>query len=216
MGGQACAEMHIWSDGTGKQGTAQDIHRVTALVTFAAIIFFSFFQINKGRPFRDINPFAEDPYDAIGSLAIQIALLIGVLTYARALRLPHDPAQASKARLILRGNALVLLAVWVTLIADAVAAIIHPVPLSDWGTVLLVELALMLLFVSVCTVTLAMLTRRIHTRLPPRDPTPADAIDDLWALVRVPVAKIDAVLPQAFVEWVNGFNSDRLFLELNG
>ena len=67
--------------------TIQRVHRVTALITLAALIFYLFFQINKGKPFRDINPFGEDPYDAVGSLAVQGALLIGILTYARALRL---------------------------------------------------------------------------------------------------------------------------------
>ena len=85
-----------------KWTTSQRIHHVTALISFAAIVFYLFFQINKGGPFRDINPFAEDPYDAIGSFAIQGALLIGFLTYARALRFWEDPAQAIKLRLNLR------------------------------------------------------------------------------------------------------------------
>jgi hypothetical protein len=50
--------------------TIQRIHRVTALIAFAAVVFYLFFQINKGGPFRDVNPFGQDPYDAVGSFAI--------------------------------------------------------------------------------------------------------------------------------------------------
>jgi hypothetical protein len=68
------------------------LHRVTALITGAALAFALFFQIAKGGPFRVVNPFGEDPYDAVGSFAVQGTLLIGALTYARALRLRMEPA----------------------------------------------------------------------------------------------------------------------------
>ena len=124
-------------------------------------------------------------HDAIGSFAIQIALLIGVLTYARALRLLDDPAQEIKTRLILRGNSLVLFTVWVTLIVDAVAEVvsqmplIRPLPSSYWGDVLLVEPALMFLLALICTIALTVVFKRIEITAPPRDLTPADGIDDL-------------------------------------
>ena len=91
--------------------TSPDVHRVTALITLTGVVFYLFFQINKGGPFRDVNPFANDPYDAVGSFAFQGALLIGILTYARVLRLREAPEQATKTRLILRGNVLVLSAI---------------------------------------------------------------------------------------------------------
>jgi hypothetical protein len=191
--------------------TIRRIYRVTALITFAAIVFYLFFQINKGGPFRDVNPFGQDPYDAVGSFAIQGALLMGILTYARALRLRDAPSQADKTRLILRGNALVLFAILVTLIADAIAEIVRPYPPSYWGNVLLVELGLMFLLAFICVTALTVVFARIQTVIPPRDLTPADGIDDLWTLVRIPVTKASAFLPPAFVEWVKHFNSDRLF-----
>ena len=203
--------MRTGDDGTVDRQARRQIHRATALIAFAAAAFCLFFQVNKGGPFRDINPFAEDPYDAVGSLAVQGALLIGVLTYARALRLRADPEQAAKARFILRGNALVLFAVWATLIADATAEVVHPMPLSGWGLVLLVELVLMFLLAAISTVTLAILAGRIQTPPVPRDLTLADAIDDLWALVRIPATTLRAVLPRPVVAWINGFTGDRLF-----
>jgi len=191
--------------------TIQRIHRVTALITFAAIVFYLFFQINKGGPFRDINPFGQDPYDVVGSFAIQGALLIGTLTYARALRLRDAPSQATKTRLILRGNGLVLLAILVTLIADSIAEIVRPFPPSYWGSILLVELGLMFLLALICGIALIAVFARIQTATPPRDLTPADGIDDLRTLVSVPVTKASTFLPPTFVEWVNRFNSDWLF-----
>jgi hypothetical protein len=187
------------------------VHRVTALITLAGVIFYLFFQLNKGGPFRDINPFGEDPYDAIGSFAFQAALLIGILTYARALRLKSEPAQVIKMRLILRGNGLVLFAIGITLVADAVAEIVRPLPPSYWGNVLLIELGLMILLTVVCIIALAVVFGRIQPVAPPRNLTPVDGIDDLWTLVRFPVIRFSTALPRAFVEWVKRFNSDWLF-----
>ncbi len=189
----------------------QRVHNVTASITITAILFYLLFQVNKGGPFRNINPFGEDPYDAVGSFAIQVAILIGILTYARALRLWDDPAQAAKARLILRGNSLVLLVVLITLTADAIAEIVRPFPPSYWGNVILVELVLMFVLALACAIALAVVFRRIPTAAPPPDLTPADGIDDLWTLVRVPVARCSALLPRRIVEWVKRFDSDRLF-----
>ena len=193
------------------QQAVRRVHRLTALIACAAILFVLFFQINKRGPLGDVNPFAEDPYDAIGSFAIQGALLIAILSYARALRWRDSPAQAGKARLILRGNVLVLSAIWITLIADGIAVATHPVPPSSWGTALLVELGLMSLLTLVCTAALALVVARTQTASPPRDLTPADGIDDLWALMRVPVTRAGAFLPAALVAWVNRWNSDRFF-----
>jgi hypothetical protein len=192
--------------------TLRRMDGITGLIAFAAVLFCIFFQINKGGPFRDINPFGVDPYDAVGSFAFQAAILVGVLTYARALRLWDDPLQpAGKCRLILRGNAFVLSAVALTLVSDGLAVILHPLAPSFWGTVLLVELAVMMLLTAFCGIVLVGFWRRTKTAPPPGDLTPADAIDDLWTLVRVPTQKIGALLPRGFVEWINRWNSDRLF-----
>jgi len=82
----------------------KSIHHLSAFTGVLAVLFALFFQVSKGGPFRDINPFGVDPYDAVGSFAFQGALLLGVLTYARALRLCADPSQAFKVRYIRRGS----------------------------------------------------------------------------------------------------------------
>lgn len=192
----------------------QRIHRVTALVTLMGILFFLFFQLNKGGPFREINPFGVDPYDAVGSFAIQVALLVGFLTNARALRLINDPTQAIKTRLILRGNILVIIAIWITLIVDCIAEISRPFSPSFWGRILLVELALMCLFALICVIELVIAFRGIQTPVPPNNLTPADGIDDLLTLVRYPLVKASRFIPKAFIDWLHRINSDYLFARI--
>jgi hypothetical protein len=187
------------------------VHSVAALIACVSVLFYLFFQFNKRAPLGDINPFAQDPYDAVGSFAIQVALVVSLLTYARALRLRADPAQTPKLRLILRGSLLVLFAIGVTLLADVLALALHPLPQSRWSSVLLAELASMLLLSVTCAVALAAVFRRIPTALPPRDLTPADAIDDLWCLTRIPIALAARALPRGLVDWASRFDSDRLF-----
>jgi len=162
-------------------------------------------------PLRDINPFGQDPYDAVGSFAIQVALLVGILTFARALRLQADPAQTAKMRLILHGDLVVLGAILATLASDATAVTLHPLPPSYWRNVLLIELALMFLLTVVCVMAMIVVFGRMRLAAPPRNLTPADGIDDLWTLVRIPVTRFSAILPRAVVEWVKRFNSDWLF-----
>src|SRR5512137_874073 len=83
-----------------------------ALLTFAAsLIFWAFFQISKSPNFVTANPFADDPVDAIGSIAVQVALAVSILTLARAAQVGHMPAASIyKSRLIVRGNSVALLA----------------------------------------------------------------------------------------------------------
>jgi hypothetical protein len=186
-------------------------YRVTALITCNALFFFLFFQINKKGPLGAISPFAQDPYDAIGSIAIQIALLVGVLTFSRALRLLVDPIQIAKIRFVLRGNLLVLTVILITLLTDTVAIIFHPLPPSQWGDILHIELLAMFGLAFLCAIFLAVVFAHLPETALPGKLTTADAIDDLWTLVQVPITRADRVLPSSLVDWVKGFNSDRLF-----
>jgi hypothetical protein len=194
-----------------KTSPVRRVQRLSALVACVAVLFVLFFQVNKRGPLGDSNPSAKDPYDAVGSFAIQGAPLIALFTYARALRWCQDPAQANKARLILRGNGLVLAAIWITLIADWIAVATHAAPPLSWRMVLLLELELMSLLALFGAIALAVVLARTQTVPPPRDLTLADGIDDLWILVRIPVTRTAAFLPPGLVAWVNRFSSDRLF-----
>src|SRR5262245_353524 len=86
--------------------------RATLLTFTASLIFWAFFQISKTPEFAAVNPFAEDPVDAIGSIAVQVALAVSLLTLARAAQVGHTRiAPAYKSRLIVRGNSVALLAI---------------------------------------------------------------------------------------------------------
>jgi hypothetical protein len=188
------------------------IHQVTALILATAILFYLFFQVNKRSPFVEANPTANDPYDAVGSIAIQLAFLISLLSYARVIRWRDDPLQA-KPHLILHGDILVLAAIFVTLCSDAIAVFVQPVS-SSLTNLYRIELGLMFILTLVCGLALRAVFRHIPSAATPSNLTPADAIDDLWSLVRVPVARASSIFPPAMVDWVKRFNSDLLFAHL--
>jgi hypothetical protein len=198
---------------TMSEQSVKRIHQVTALIFFIAIIFYLFFQVNKHSPFVEANPSAVDPYDAVGSIAIQAALLVSLLSYARVLRM-RDHSSQSKERLVLRGNILVLAAIFITLCSDVMAEFIQPMSSSVLSFILRIELGLMLILTAVCALALWLVFRGVPTSSVPPNLTPADAIDDLWSLVRVPVVKASSVFPPAMVEWVKRFNSNMVFAHL--
>jgi hypothetical protein len=186
-------------------------HRITALILVAAVVFYLFFQVNKRSPFVEANPFAVDPYDAVGSIAIQVALLVSILTYARILRWRYDPSQKAKVCLILHGNLLVLASIFITLCTDVIAELLISMPGSYWVNFLRIELGFMIFLTIDCGLALWVAFRHFQTPSPPTNLTPADAIDDLWSLVQVPVLKAAGVFPSGLVGWVKRFNSDWLF-----
>lgn len=101
--------------------------KLTAFLIFLlALAFWAFFQYSK-HSLGDVNPFGEDPYDAVGSFGTQLTMLAAVLGLLRALRpYPMGEIPPVQARLALRANGLALLALAVTLAADAVALARYP------------------------------------------------------------------------------------------
>ncbi len=187
------------------------IHHASALILLTALLFCVLFQVGKMGPFRAINPFGDDPYDAVGSIAIQVAFFVSVLTYARALRLRDDPSRVGSLRLILRGNIVVLSAIIVTLTSDAIAAFLHPSPPIFWGRALLTGLAVLFVLALSCAAALAV-SFGLMGRIPPAPSlTIADGFEDLWTLVHVPVRRFRALLPHTLTERVEGFHPDKLW-----
>jgi hypothetical protein len=92
------------------------------LVLGLSILFYFFFDFCKHAPVLGAsNPYAEDPYDAVGSFGIFLAFVSAVLTMLRAFR----PTQQNKPAdgqivLYLRAETVALLSVVVTLAADAI------------------------------------------------------------------------------------------------
>lgn len=197
-----------------KSHSLMRIHRITALILLITIVFSLFFQISKAGQVREINPFLNDPYDAVGSIAVQVALFVSLLSYARVLRWSTDPAQEPKARLILRGDILVLMAIFITLCTDLAAEFAVPMPDSYWGAILRLELGGMFFLIIVCGVGLWSAIKAAPTMAPLSNLTLADAIDDLWSLVQVPVMRAGSLLPASISRWIQVMNSDRLFARL--
>jgi hypothetical protein len=68
-----------------------------------------------------VNVFIEDPYDAVGSFGIQLAVLSALVSFVRILRPYPKGITSNNLILILHGNAVSLLSVAVTLTADIIA-----------------------------------------------------------------------------------------------
>ncbi len=178
--------------------------RRAALLTFAAsVIFWAFFRISKSPNFVAANPFANDPVDAIGSIAVQVALAVSILTLARALRASHTATiSIYKSRLIVRGSSVVLLAIALTLIADVSAELQHPTwNESIWGMLLIVGLTVVALMTGAAALITAGTARRLRAaRTAERPPigeagSLGEALDDLWALVRTILAWFGRRIP---------------------
>ncbi len=192
-----------------------------ALLTFAAsLIFWAFFQISKSPNFAAVNPFAEDPVDAIGSIAVQVACAVSVLTLARAAQVSRAPiAPTYKGRLILRGNFIALLAIGVTLAADAFMELQHPIwDTSIWGQLLVAGLGTVALIACAAGLITAAAARRLSaTRAlewPPLSQAGSldEALGDLWALALMILAWFGHRLPWLSrpIRWLENLGN-RLF-----
>lgn len=192
-----------------------------ALLTFtASLIFWAFFQISKSPNFAAVNPFAEDPVDAIGSIAVQVALAVSLLTLARAAQVSRAPtALTYKSRLIVRGNFVALLAIGVTLVADTFMELQYPAwDTSIWGRLLVVGLGTVALIACAAVLATVAAARRL-TATPTSERPPngeagslGEALGDLWALVRKILAWSGHSLPWLSrpLHWVDNLGN-RLF-----
>lgn len=101
--------------------------RFSAVATMVlAVAFLAFFQVAKQVPsIAAINPTANDPYDAIGSFAIQAAMLLAVMSLVRAFWPGRAEPTNEQAASMARMQIAVVAAVEVTLIGDVVALVRH-------------------------------------------------------------------------------------------
>jgi hypothetical protein len=91
------------------------------LVVGISILFLAFFQYTKHAPgVGTANPFGEDPYDAVGSFGVLLAPLAALLGLVRAFRsYPQTQPDPDQLRTLLHSGTVALLAIAVTLAADA-------------------------------------------------------------------------------------------------
>src|SRR2546427_2205397 len=96
------------------------------IVGLAALFYWSFMFMKHDPALRDVIPFGVDPYDAVGSFAVIIGMLIALLSLVHAFRpyRTHPPSSARRLYLV-RAQMAVVLSVLITLVADAVAMARH-------------------------------------------------------------------------------------------
>src|SRR5882757_7375205 len=106
--------------------TDRALQRDALRMLATALVFCFFFQATKHlSAWARVNPFAEDPYDAIGSFAVQFAVFVALLSIIRVVRVGSFPLNARAQRLIARGDLLCVAAVTLTLLGDCVALARH-------------------------------------------------------------------------------------------
>ena len=166
------------------------VRRAAVIALIAALTFWAFFQLSKLRVISEISPFAEDPVDAIGSFAFQIALVVGFLTFARSWRCRDDAASASKGRLVIRGCIVVLVSIAATLLADAITEFQHPTwSISLWGKLLILGLGVVAVPVFLGGLATNSAASQVRVVRSSGAETTAgmgaldEALDDLWSLV---------------------------------
>jgi hypothetical protein len=108
--------------------TAGSFKTISFVIFLLTIFFLAFFDNSKNIPLLAVvNPFAEDPYDAVGSFGIQLAFFAALLSLIRAFR-PYLTKEipSTQLLLILRGEIVALVSIIVTLTADIVAMVRYP------------------------------------------------------------------------------------------
>lgn len=131
-----------------------------AVVGFAFCLFFT--ATKHLAPYSAINPFAEDPYDSVGSFAVQFLLLMMLVSLSRAFQRRRLDSGAAVTQV--RGQLMAYLAIAFTMIADLIALLRHP---SEWiasrGGYQLLALTACLLLWSIAAAVLLLFTTRALT-----------------------------------------------------
>ncbi len=100
------------------------------LLAFAGVFVLFFFMAKHNPVISDTNPFAADPYDAVGSAGIQLAMFTALVGLVRVFRPYPIKERAKRQKLfVIRGWIVSLLSIAVTLMADVVALVRY---LSAW------------------------------------------------------------------------------------
>ncbi len=101
----------------------QSLIMLTLFAFFMAIAFHLFFQASKHIPFlSSVTPFLEDPYDAVGSFGIQIAVSIGLLNLIRIYLIIKSEAK-ERYLFVLKGNLFLAWTIIFTIVVDIIAII---------------------------------------------------------------------------------------------
>ena len=147
----------------------------SAAVLALALVFWLFFQSSKQIPFLSaVNPFADDPFDAVGSFAIQAAGVLALLSVVRAFGFL---SAGDEGRLLARTQLAAVLAVGITIASDAIGLLRHPATWSAKpGGLTLVALLAALACLTAAVGVACVLAARRHTSRPPFAATAATCV----------------------------------------
>jgi hypothetical protein len=163
--------------------------RINALIILIlAAVFYFFFMTSKHDPILSpVNPFAEDPFDAVGSFGIQVAGFLGFLSFIRIFWFYRKGALSVEQKVFLaRTQILGVLAVAVTLAGDVVAMARYP---SLWSTSAGgAELAVLLGGLVLMTLAAGILVYRSVREIKPQPST------NLWIRVLIVLAAAGVIL----------------------
>jgi hypothetical protein len=171
-----------------------DAVRRTGVVAAGAVVSFgALFAISTQFPsIRAHSPWAEDPYDAVLSIAALVLPVVAAITCVRYLRWRRpDAIPVFAARQMLRGTAVTLGLVWAS-VGACIAALVFRARVDTWGP----WLGWLLVPLAVTTIAAAIASSTLHrtwglARQGPHANGPAqggrvaepDAIDDVAALL---------------------------------
>ena len=151
-------------------------------------IFWILFQLSKIRAIQNVAHFADDPYDAIASFAVQIAFAVALLSLARLVSIKNEDGLRQRLPFLLRGILIIALCIAITLAVDVVAlAQAWPLTLSAQMYFLLAGLVLLTLLAAETGMLLHKARRGTGKILV--EPAPGalgQAIGDCWTLVALP------------------------------
>src|SRR5579875_1199159 len=97
-----------------------------AVGILSAVFYWLFMFAKHNSYLRDLVPFGEDPYDAVGSFACVVGALLSIVALVRAY-FPYRGGPDGLQRLyLIRAQVAVVLAVLITAAADATAMVRYP------------------------------------------------------------------------------------------
>jgi hypothetical protein len=105
----------------------QVLKRNAVVVFGLGCLFYWSFMFAKHDPaLRNVIPFGDDPYDAVGSFAVIVGMLIALLSLVRAFRPYREAPSTTQRTYLVRSQEAVVLVVFMTLASDVVAMARHP------------------------------------------------------------------------------------------
>jgi hypothetical protein len=100
-------------------------HNAVAVFALAALLCGVFMFAKHDPALRDVIPFGDDPYDAVGSFGVMVGGMIALLSLVRSFRTRPGASSAMQRLYLVRAQEAVVLTVFLTVAADAVAMSRH-------------------------------------------------------------------------------------------